>query len=166
MTYCYLCVPNYGLSSDSESKKYPVKNWRQLVINAIVRQRPDISGFVFHSRHIKVWSSKKQEEFTFPYSKWIYVEDQTEHFDSYYLDCAYMIFSRAKLKGHNPRYVCNVITHYLFNMMGKVYSDEARFHMKLSKIQRKFCKRLRKIDISKQDHGWEMQELRKAGLLA
>lgn len=144
MTVVYLAVPKKGVH---------ITRWRNAVRKSVLADR-HVFAYVFHSRHIKVWATEKPK---LKASRVIKAKDRTVHHDRVLLTFAYSMTLRAEEKGYSHETAAAITTHYLFNMAGKGYGDEAKFHKARSKTMPRTTAR--------QDHGWEIDELKKAGML-
>jgi hypothetical protein len=87
------------------------------------------------------------------------VKDQTKHYDEGLWFLAIGLWKRAKVRDQDPRYDLATLIHYVLNMEG---DDEQAWLKQMWKKR----KELDKSDTIRPevDHGWELKELRKAGL--
>jgi len=150
----YLIVPSNG----THRSTWVAKMKRYLANNARIRK------FVFHSYHAKAWPSNGKR-IRFPLSRAILVEDQTEHFDEYLLGAAKKLYSRAHERGYKVISALKIVEHYLLNMQYMTYEGEARYHQKRAKDIKRYLKKIKGKDLGEIDHGWEIEELKKARLI-
>lgn len=149
-TRCYLAVSNGELKSN--------KKWKSYLLSHL-GIRGDVECFVFHSRHVKIWSVC---HFPFPYSKSILVKDQTTHFDKELLILAFSVLRRSAIKKYSFDKAREIMLHYLFNMSGLSYRDELKYLKKKCKSHERFIK---SGYTARMDHGWEIDELKKHKLI-
>lgn len=142
-----LCVP--------KNLKYKV--WKKQIIDYLLRASVD--SYVFHSKHLKVWT---ENSLIIPYSKILEVKDQTVHTDKRLLPLSYKALSYGSRTCSSHEQAISIMIHYLFNMSGKDHRSELVFHKNRVKSLNKF---LKSKYTAKQDHGWEIDELKKAGLI-
>jgi len=95
------------------------------------------------------------------WSKSILVQDQTERTDPKLLEFCCDIAARAKEKKYSLRIARDIVFHYLSNFIGDSYADELKYLIKRIKQLIKLCQDY----TAEEDHGWELEELRKAGLI-
>lgn len=145
--YTYLCVPD-GIS---------LPKWRHLIIYRMPQMKC-VLRYVFHSKHVKIKATRKPR---LNYTKMIKVKDRTDHFDVWLSNITYKIIQRIRKKGYNYNQALSVITHLLYNAHYEGYNTEFKYHMNRS--QRLF-KAVQKVT-EEDDHGWELKELRRAGLI-
>lgn len=141
-------------------KRRDVGVWGPKIRGWLLRERW-VSAYVFHSKHVKIWS-KTGNFMTLPGSKTIEVKDRTTHYDPWLLMVARLIQKRAAQKGYEMERAAEILVHYLFNSQQKGYRAERNFHKKKAESIEEFLKN--KNHTAKKDHGWELNELRKAGL--
>lgn len=144
MSVVYLAVPKKGKHLTA---------WRNQVRRDLLADNK-VWAYVFHSKHVKVWATEAPK---LKGSRVIEVKDQTVHTDRVLLTFAHAATLRADEKGYSHETAAAILTHYLFNMAGKGYAAETKFHKGLSKPGPKVTGR--------RDHGWELDELKKAGML-
>lgn len=124
----------------------------------------EVDKFVFHSYGLKVWMKPRFFPKRPPYlGPAIEVKDRTKHFDDWLLKSAMSILQRCYKKRYKPENSIAILSHYLFNMTGRSYSDEEKFFSNRVKKYKKFMK---KKYTNVQDHGWELKELKKRGLIS
>lgn len=133
-----------------------LKKWRH---NMQIYLAGTNCAYIFHSRHVKIWEDEPIPDF--PNTKYVMVKDQTERSDPVMLALCCYAMKRACEKDHPKKWVRDVMFHYLSNLIGESYKDEAKY---LRERARKLTK-LSKTYTAKMDHGWELKELRKAGLV-
>lgn len=134
------------------------KVWADLVRKDLLVNNA-VYAFVFHSKHVKIWTDGPLLRLA--NSKLLRVTDKTEHFDSKLLIYANLIAKQAHEKGYSHWRAADVITHYLFNMASEPYDGELVYH---KQRVRKLKKAITKVR-ARQDHGWELDELKNAGML-
>jgi len=153
-----LAVPNVGLG---------YRDWRSHIVNHLNFQ-PEVLCYVFHSRHVKIWLRSNPfwpaidpHAFILLHSRQIVVPDETAHIDPKLLPLAYTLKKRDWMHQRHAGTSVKILDHYAANMEGRGYEGEI-----LSLLNR--IKRLIKLQHSwtpKKDHGWELEHLKKNGLL-
>jgi len=137
------------------------KTWQKKLRIFLVKHA---DSWVFHSRHVKAYTTHPQwllDQAIGYFSKGIEVRDKTEHYDKWLLTTANRICKRAAKRGYRIEDARSILLHYLSNMSGLSYKDEIKYHQARIKELRKLVKH----HTCEKDHGWELTELRKAGLI-
>lgn len=151
-TYCQLVVPSNG--------KY-TRKWREEILGLCLKD-PRISRVTSHN----FYKIKAFEEIKFPHSKWIITEDKTKHFDETVWAFASQYWAYVKNHGKrgkkNQEMYIPVLIHYLLNLEG-IY-PETEWFLKMAG-KRKKLEKSKKVN-PEVDHGWEIKELKKAGIYA
>ena len=150
-TYVVLAIPK---------KRRRYKTWRKVVLWFLLEHN---YPFIFHSKWVKYWVGKKSiSEVEFPpCSNSVYCEDQTLRSDPYLLVQACNIARHVWKKEYEYATARDVIFHYMSNILGMSYKDEANY----LKNRVKQLTKLSKTQTARKDHGWEIDKLKEAGYL-
>lgn len=145
-SFCYLVVPFRG--SVTKEWKTRVKRW---AIKTPAVYRVTDHGFL---------KLKTSEPVCVPRSRWMIVEDRTKHWDENIWTMAMDVWRYARLARRSEAKVIGVLVHYLLNLRGV---DETKWFTRMAKARKRLNASRRGTAMV--DHGWEIKELRKAGLM-
>ena len=146
--YCYLVVPTKRLRG-KHWVNWVNEMWKELSIDPRVYRITD-HGF------LKI---KCHEPIRVKNAKVIRVKDRTEHFDETLWPLVMIVYMRSRQAGIPFKRFVEVFLHLMLNVAG-VY-PEAPWLENLAKRR----KELEDTITAKKDHGWELRELKKHGLL-
>jgi len=149
--YCYLIIPEKG--------ERITKTWAK----AVVADCFDIEGVkrvVSHEYVKAVFNRAVKESDFYELVRLLRVKDQTTHSDIYLSNLATLLAKRSYVNGGNIRRYISILSHLMFNTLSYDYNEEARWFEKRAKRLRKAAKKI----TAEKDHGWEIEELKKAKL--